>query len=96
VIYSLTRVYLEVLPHKPPPYYVGIITLDEGPRITATLQDGPRRIGETVYLHWQDQAGGDPSPLFSPVPPDGPPAPNASVYAGKAGVSRAAFRTDHA
>lgn len=90
VIYSLTRVYLEVLPHKPPPYFVGIVALDEGPRITASLQEGPRHIGETVYLYWQNDAAGHPSPLFSPVPTRRTAALDASVREAQTGVSNAA------
>ena len=66
VIYSLTRVHLPVIPSMQPPYFVGLITLEEGPRIMANLDEGERRIGEPVRLAWQYPPTGLPVPIFSP------------------------------
>jgi uncharacterized protein len=66
VVYSLVRVHLHVVPGKQPPYFVGLVTLEEGPRIMANLDEGERRIGEPVRLGWQYPPNGLPVPVFSP------------------------------
>jgi uncharacterized protein len=64
-IYAQTTVHLQVLPELAPPYVVGLVQLDEGPRYTATIVDGPSAIGDRVRVAWRDRAELPPLPIFS-------------------------------
>jgi len=66
-VYSRTVVRLQVSADLVPPYSVGIVELDEGPHITANLQDIDIGIGERVVVGWRHRVGLPPYPMFQRV-----------------------------
>ena len=62
VVYSRTEVYAEV-PGFTPPYVVGVVQLDEGPRFTTHLVGDRTAIGDHVRVDWRPRADGLP-PLY--------------------------------
>jgi hypothetical protein len=53
VVYSRTRVHRQVREDLPAPYVVGLVELDEGPRLLALLGDEDLTIEERVRLTWK-------------------------------------------
>ena len=62
VVYSRTEVHVEV-PGFTPPYVVGVVQLDEGPRLTTHLVGDGVAIGARVRVEWRARADGLP-PLY--------------------------------
>src|SRR5919112_6635807 len=56
-VYSCVTVHLPVRDDVPPPYAVGLIELDEGPRLLARVPDDAG-IGDRVVARWQPASGG--------------------------------------
>lgn len=67
-VYSCVTVHLPVRDDVPPPYAVGLVELDEGPRLLARVPDDAA-IGDRVAARWQP-AGGDARPVLSFAPAD--------------------------
>ncbi len=67
-VYSQTEVHVEV-PGFTPPYVVGVVELDEGPRLTTHLVGARVSIGERVSLDWRERADGFP-PMYVFGPAD--------------------------
>lgn len=63
-VYSRTIVRMPVRPDLEPPYAVGIIQLEEGPRIVATLGELDIAIGESVTIRWRPRPDAPPVPVF--------------------------------
>jgi len=63
-VYARTTVHIPVDPALEPPYVVGLIELEEGPRLVAALHGDPA-IGEPVRLGWREREGAPPLPVFS-------------------------------
>jgi uncharacterized OB-fold protein len=66
VVYSLTTVRVPVLDGLEPPYVVGLVDLDEGPRLMTNLVD-ECQIGQRVTLAWRERDDAPPLPQFRPV-----------------------------
>jgi uncharacterized OB-fold protein len=66
-VYSRTVVHVQVAPDLDPPYAVGVVELDEGPRLTANLADVAIPIGARVRITWRDRPGLPPFPSFAAV-----------------------------
>ena len=64
-VYSQTTVRVQVIPELEPRYVVAIITLEEGPRITAGVV-GETIIGQAVRVNWRERDGLPPLPVFGP------------------------------
>jgi len=62
VVYSRTEVHAEV-PGFTPPYVVGVVQLDEGPRFTTHLVGDRVAIGDRVRVDWRERPDGLP-PLY--------------------------------
>jgi len=62
-VYSVTRNHLEVTPELSPPYLVGLVELEEGPRLVTNFLD-ECRIGDRVEVAWRDRPEGPPVPVF--------------------------------
>lgn len=62
-VHSVTRTHLEMLTELPPPYLVGLVDLDEGPRMMTNFVD-ECAIGDRVTAQWRDRAEGPPVPVF--------------------------------
>lgn len=62
-VYSLTTVHLAVSNALTPPYDVGLVDLDEGPRLLAVLEGGCG-IGDTVEVTWRPREDQPPVPAF--------------------------------
>jgi uncharacterized protein len=62
-VYSCVTVHLPVRDDLPPPYTVGLVEFDEGPRLLAHVQDGAA-IGDRVVARWQEP-NGDACPVLS-------------------------------
>jgi uncharacterized OB-fold protein len=58
-VYSLTVVRVPVLPDLEPPYVVGLLDLDEGPRFLAAIEASPGEvaIGDPVEVAWRTRVG---------------------------------------
>ncbi|NIH78483.1 Zn-ribbon domain-containing OB-fold protein [Amycolatopsis viridis] len=56
-VYSCVTVHLPVRADLPPPYSVGLVELDEGPRLLAAVPDDAA-IGDRVAARWQPGDGG--------------------------------------
>lgn len=63
-VYARTTVHIPVDPALEPPYVVGLVELDEGPRLVATLLGDPA-IGDAVRVEWKEREGAPPLPLFA-------------------------------
>ncbi len=63
-LYSFTVVHVSTGLDVPPPYAVGLVTLDEGPRLLARLVGLDHTIGDRVTVRWRD---GNPHPVFGPA-----------------------------
>ena len=63
-IYSATEVHLEVNPALTPPYWVAVVELDEGPRLTTNVVGGAAAIGARVRVAWRDREDLPPLPIF--------------------------------
>jgi hypothetical protein len=63
-VYSKTTVRIPVIDEMPPPYVVGIVELDEGPRLTTNLVGDEPSIGDRVSLRWHDRGERAPLPVF--------------------------------
>jgi uncharacterized protein len=70
-VYSKTTVRIPVVDELTPPYVVGIVILDEGPRLTTNLVGGEPEIGDRVSVTWRERAGLPPLPVFQRVDTDG-------------------------
>jgi uncharacterized OB-fold protein len=68
VVYSTTRVRLEVIEGLEPPYSVALIDLDEGPRLLCRVTGPDLAIGELAAVQWSRPAGGL-TLLVSKAPP---------------------------
>ncbi|MHB8508908.1 MAG: Zn-ribbon domain-containing OB-fold protein [Candidatus Dormibacteria bacterium] len=66
-IYSAVRVHLKVIPELAPPYFVAVVELTEGPRITSNIIGDAAPIGANVRVQWRDRDGMPPLPVFSLV-----------------------------
>ena len=66
-LYSVTTVRTQVLPELPAPYLVGLVDLDEGPRLVAGIAGTRATIGSRLRLEWRERAGLPPVPVFRPV-----------------------------
>jgi hypothetical protein len=66
-IYSLTTVRVPVQPELPPPYFVAIVELSEGPRLLTNIQGEQARIGQRVTLAWRRRDPLPPLPVFVPA-----------------------------
>ena len=64
VVYSKTRVHIQVLPDLVPPYVVALVDLDEGPRLMGNLLDEDCAIGDAVRVAWRERPGLPPCPAF--------------------------------
>lgn len=62
-VYSCVKVHLPVRDDMPPPYTVGLVELDEGPRMLAQVPDDAT-IGDRVDARWR-QPDGDARPVLS-------------------------------
>lgn len=62
-VYAKTTVHMAVVNELDPPYDVGIVALDEGPRIVSGLIGGPA-IGDAVRLIWHERGTLPPLPMF--------------------------------
>ena len=62
-VYAKTTVHISVLEALQPPYDVGIVALDEGPRIVSNLIGSPA-IGDAVRVVWRDRGTLPPLPIF--------------------------------
>lgn len=69
-VQSLTVVRVSVLPNLEPPYVVGLVDLDEGPRFLAALEATPGEvaIGDRVDVAWRMRTGLPPLVVFRPAP----------------------------
>jgi uncharacterized OB-fold protein len=63
-VYAMTTVHLQVDPTLEPPYVVGIVTLDEGPRLVTNLIGNPA-IGDRVRVSWRERRELPPLPIFA-------------------------------
>jgi uncharacterized OB-fold protein len=63
-VYTKTTVRVPVTDELPPPYVVAIVTLDEGPRLTANLVGDEPEIGDRVSVTWRERQGLPPLPVF--------------------------------
>jgi uncharacterized OB-fold protein len=69
-VYSTTTVHMKVVPHLDPPYAVGIVVLDEGPRLLTNFVEGDCNIGARVAMRWREREEGlPPIPVFAQVAP---------------------------
>jgi uncharacterized OB-fold protein len=68
-VYSLTEVHMAPAPEFKPPYYVAVVELDEGPRLTTNLLGSNWQIGDGVQVAWRDRDGAPPLPLFEKAEP---------------------------
>jgi uncharacterized OB-fold protein len=67
-IYSRTIVRRQIVPHLEPPYTVGIVELDEGPRLLTNFVGGECHIGARVKLRWREREDSlPPMPIFEQV-----------------------------
>lgn len=67
-VYSATTVHRRIVPHLDPPYIVGIVELDEGPRLVTNLVGGDCPIGARVTVRWREREDGlPPVPEFEPA-----------------------------
>jgi hypothetical protein len=71
-VYSCVTVHLPVRDDTPPPYTVGLVEIDEGPRLLARVP-AAATIGDRVVARWHQPAG-DARPHLSFDEP-GEPAP---------------------
>jgi uncharacterized OB-fold protein len=62
-VYSMTTVRVPVIGNLEPPYVVGLVDLDEGPRLLTNI-DGPVAIDDRVELAWKQRDGLPPLPVF--------------------------------
>lgn len=62
-VYSCVTVHLPVRDDLPPPYTVGLLELDEGPRLLAHMRDDAV-IGDRVAARWQQPVGDQRPVLF--------------------------------
>ena len=69
-VYSKTTVCIEVIADLAPPYIVGIVELDEGPRMTSNLLPGPCEIGQRVRVAWRERDELPPLPVFEALGQD--------------------------
>ncbi|HUG29486.1 MAG TPA: OB-fold domain-containing protein [Candidatus Limnocylindria bacterium] len=76
LVHSLTVVRVPVLPDLEPPYVVGLIDLDEGPRFLAAVEARPGEvaIGDRVVVAWRSRVGLPPLAAFRPLSPSGTPS----------------------
>lgn len=79
-IHSQVVVRVAVQPDLVPPYVVGLVDLDEGPRFLAFIDGlvGATRIGDAVQVAWRDRPGSPPLPVFKLSPLPLPPRPEGS------------------
>lgn len=63
-VHAKTTVHIQVDPALAPPYDVGIVTLDEGPRLVTNLIGEPA-IGERVRVAWRERDEAPPLPVFA-------------------------------
>lgn len=63
-VYSKTTVRIPVVDELTPPYSVGIVTLDEGPKLTTNLIGDDVEIGDRVSVTWRERAELPPLPVF--------------------------------
>lgn len=66
-VYALTTVHLAVDAALAPPYLVGLVELDEGPRLIANIVNGTAAIGDRVRVTWREREGRPPLPVFEPL-----------------------------
>jgi uncharacterized OB-fold protein len=57
-----------VQPELPPPYFVAIVELSEGPRLLTNILGESVRIGQAVRLVWRRRDPLPPLPVFEPAP----------------------------
>jgi uncharacterized OB-fold protein len=62
-VYSTVCVRIPVVDDLPVPYAVGLVELDEGPRLLAGLGPGCE-IGTRVVARWYERVGQPPVPRF--------------------------------
>lgn len=62
-VYSCVTVHLQVRDDMPPPYSVGLVELDEGPRVLAHVPDDAV-IGDRLVARWRPPVG-DERPLLT-------------------------------
>lgn len=63
-VYAKTTVHIQVDPALGPPYDVGVVALDEGPRLVTNLIGEPA-IGEPVRVAWRERDEAPPLPVFT-------------------------------
>jgi hypothetical protein len=64
-VYSSTTVHMPIRDELEPPYAVGIVELDEGPRLLAGLSGLDVVIGDRVTVRWRHRPDGPPLPIFA-------------------------------
>lgn len=69
-VYSKTTVRIPVIDEMPPPYVVGIVELDEGPRLTTNLVGVEPAIGDRVIVAWHERGELPPLPVFERLADD--------------------------
>ena len=62
-MHAKTTVHIQVDPAWDPPYDVGLVVLDEGPRLVTALIGEPK-IGQVVRVAWRDRGTTPPLPVF--------------------------------
>jgi uncharacterized protein len=72
-VYAKTTVRIPVVEELTPPYVVAIVTLDEGPRLTANLVGDEAEIGDRVGVTWRERTDLPPLPVFQRLAGDGEP-----------------------
>jgi hypothetical protein len=70
-IHSQVVVRVPVVDGLEPPYVVGLVDLDEGPRYLAAIEapPGTTAIGDRVRVAWRDRGDDPPLPVFVPIEP---------------------------
>jgi uncharacterized OB-fold protein len=63
-LHSATEVHVQIAEHFDPPYTVGLVELDEGPRLLTFVADGVA-IGDPVAIGFRPRAEGPPLPVAS-------------------------------
>ncbi len=61
-LYSSTEVHVRIADQFDPPYVVGLVELDEGPRLLTWVDDG-LAIGDPVSIGFRERTDGPPLPV---------------------------------
>jgi uncharacterized protein len=65
-LHSATEVHVQITPQFTPPYVVGLVALDEGPRLLV-FAEGGARIGDRVAIGWREREDAPPLPVARPA-----------------------------